>query len=130
MEIYVVHYYETGEGFDEPNRYSDYFETKEDAQDEMEAVYQEVVDDLRENWYDKMEDAEFDDLIKKLSEKYEDNWTIDDEDNVYHIIRVNITRERVHPATRKPTTNQTVFWPGDDPKEALRPGDSPEEEST
>lgn len=129
MEIYVVHYYEMGEGFDEPNRYSDYFEAKEDAQDEMEAMYQEAVGDLRENWYNEMGDAEFDDLIKKLSEKYEDNWTIDDEDR-YHTITVNITREQVHPATRKPTTNRTVFWPGDDPKEALWPGDSPEEEST
>lgn len=117
MEIYVVDYYEMGEGFDEPNRYSDYFETKEDAQDAMEAMYQEAVDDLRKNWYDEMEDAEFDDLIKKLSKKYEDNWTIEDVDNGYHTIIASITREQVHPATRKPTTNQTVFWPGDSPEE-------------
>ena len=130
MEIYVVHYYEMGEGFDEPTQSSIYFETIEDTRDEMEDIYQEAVDDLRKNWYDEMEDAEFDDLIKKLSDKYENNWTINDEDNGYHIISVNITRERVHPATRKPTTNQTVFWPGDDPKETLWPGDSPEEEST
>lgn len=116
MDIYVIHMYENGEGFDEPSNNYEFYEDLEDAKVRLKELYDEAVQDIKDNYGDE-DDEITDEYIESITEYNELHWELNDDDHDYHYMSAEISDAPLKPKTIKKTTSQTTFWPGVESKE-------------